>query len=97
MKWQFKDRTPAWAWILAVLLMLNIALQVAAAYGVPRWAPIHPDPIHSYAIHYQGGPTYFVQPWLGVYFDYGFEAAFGLLALFILLLFLNRDKLERVS
>ncbi|MFZ0734606.1 MAG: hypothetical protein WAM79_19965 [Candidatus Sulfotelmatobacter sp.] len=96
MKWQFKDRTPAWAWILAVILILNIALQIATAYGVPRWAPVRADLIDSYPIRYQGGPTYFVQPWLGLYFDYGFEAGFGLLALFIVLLFLNRDNLERV-
>jgi len=97
MNWQFKDGTPIWAWILAVLLILNIALQIATAYGVPRWAPVRADLIHSYPIRYHGGPTYFVQPWLGLYFDYGFEAAFGLLAIFIVLLFLNRDKLERVS
>lgn len=97
MKWQFKGKTPGWAKILAGLLMLNIFLQVATTYWIPRWAPVQIDPAHSYPIRFRGGPTYFVQPWLGAYSDYGIYAGFVLLAVFALLLWLNRDQLERIS
>ena len=96
MTWQFKDKTPAWAKILAGVLILNIVLQVATAYWIPRWAPIHADRVHSYPIRFGGGPTYFVQSWLGAYSDYGLYAGFFLLAVFALLLWVNRDQLERV-
>ena len=95
MKWQFKGKAPGWAKVIAGLLMLNILLQIATAYWISRWAPVRTDPSHSYPIHFGGGPTYFVQPWLGAYSDYGLYAGFILIALFALLLWLNRDQLER--
>jgi hypothetical protein len=95
-KWQFKGKAPGWAKLIAGLLMLNILLQIATAYWIPRWAPVRTDPAHSYPIRFGGGPTYFVQPWLGAYSDYGLYAGFVLIAVFALLLWLNRDQLERV-
>jgi hypothetical protein len=76
--------------------MADIFSQIATTYWIPRWAPILPDSTHSYPIRFRGGPTYFVQPWLGAYFDYGFYAGFVLLGAFLLLLWLNRDKIERI-
>ena len=96
MKLQFKGKTPGWAKILAGVLMLHILMQIATAYWIPRWTPIQPDTMHSYPIRFRGGPTYFVQPWLGAYSDYGLYAGFVLLAVFALLLWLNRDQLERI-
>ena len=95
-KWQFKGKTPGWAKLLAGVLVLNILLQIATAYWIARWAPIQTDPVHSYRIRVRGGPTYFVQPWLGAYSDYGLYLGFVLLALFGLLLWVNRDQLERI-
>jgi hypothetical protein len=96
MRWQFKGKTPWWAKILAGLLVLNIFMQIATAYWIPTWAPVQSDPVHSYRIHFRGGPTYFVQPWLGTFSEYGLYAGFVLLAVFALLLWLNRDQLERI-
>jgi hypothetical protein len=76
--------------------MLNILLQIATAYGIARWAPIQANLVHSYRIRVRGGPTYFVQPWLGAYSDYGIYLGFVLLAVFGLLLWVNRDQLERI-
>jgi hypothetical protein len=95
-KWQFKGETPLWAKILAGVLFLNILLQVVSSYGIPRWTPIHPDAVHSYAIHYRGGPTFYVQPWIGLYVDYGVYLGFAVLVLFLVLLWINRDQLEQV-
>jgi len=95
-KWQFKGKTPGWAKILAGVLVLNILLQIATAYWIARSAPTQADLVHSYRIRVHGGPTYFVQPWLGAYSDYGLYLGFVLLALFAVLLWVNRDQLERI-
>ena len=95
-KWQFKGKTPGWAKVLAGLLVMNILLQIATAYWIARSAPIQADLVHSYRIRVHGGPTYFVQPWLGAYSDYGLYLGFVLLALFAVLLWVNRDQLERI-
>lgn len=95
MKWKFKGETPVWARVLAGLLVVNIFLQIITAYAIPRWFPIQPDPIHSFAVRFKGGPTYFVQPWLGMYSDYGLDIGFVLLGVFLLLLWIKRDQLER--
>jgi hypothetical protein len=76
--------------------MLNILLQIATAYWIARRAPIQADLVHSYRIRVRGGPTYFVQPWLGAYSDCGPYLGFVLLAVFGLLLWVNRDQLERI-
>jgi hypothetical protein len=93
---RFKGKTPAWAPILTGLFLINICVQVVAAYWIPHWAPIQPDLTHSYRIQFRGGPPYFVQPWLGAFSDYGYYAGFALVVLFLLLLWLNRDKVERL-
>ena len=78
-----------------MLLIVNVVLEIAAAYWIPSRAPVEADSVHSYPIRFRGGPTFFVQPWLGAYADFGFYAGFVLLGLMLLLLWLNRDKLER--
>ena len=97
MKWQFKGRAPAWAYVLAVLLLANIVFQLVTAYWIPSWAPVRPDAVHSYPVRFRGGPTFFVPPWLGTYFDYDIYVGFALVSLFGILLWLHRDKLERVG
>jgi hypothetical protein len=95
--WRFKDKTPVWAYVIAALLLGNIVLQIITMFWIPSHAPMRPDVTHAYPIHISGAAVYFVQPWLGAYADYGLYAGFALLALFGLLLWLNRSKLERVS
>ena len=97
MRWQFKGKTPAWAYILTGLLLVNVVLQMVTAYWISSQAPVEADPVHSYPTRFRGGPTFFVQPWLGAYNDYGSYAGFILLGLVLLLLWLDRDKLERAG
>jgi hypothetical protein len=96
-RWKFKGKTPAWAYVLTVLLLVNAVLQIAAAYWISSRAPVEADPVHSFPVRFRGGPTFFVQPWLGAYNDYGFYAGLVLLGLVLLLLWLNRDQLERTG
>jgi hypothetical protein len=95
--WQFKGKTPAWARILAVVIVVNLVFQIVASFGIPRWAPLRRDSMHSYPLHFRGGPTYFVQPWIGMYTEYGYYAGFALLALFFLLLWVKRAQLEKTG
>ena len=97
MRWQLKGKTPAWAYILTVLLLVNVVLQMITAYWISSQAPVEADSVHSYPTRFRGGPTFFVQPWLGAYNDYGFYVGFILLGLVLLLLWLNREKLERAG
>jgi len=43
---------------------------------------------------FRDGNIYFVQPWLGRYLDTRWTGV-GLLAILVVLLFLNRDRIER--
>jgi hypothetical protein len=90
-------KAPASFKVLLALLGFNFVGQFAAFYAIPRWSPLRPDAAHSYLIRFRGGAVYFVQPWLGKYFFYGFCAHFVLLALAFLIAWLHRDELERVS
>lgn len=94
---QFKGKTPVWAQILTGLMLVHVVLQITAAYWISHWALLHPDGTHPYRVRSRGGPAYFVQPWLGAYYDYGLYAGFALLGLVIFLLWFNRDKIERVG
>ena len=95
--WRFKGKTPAWASTLAALIVVNLAGQIAVSWAIPRWAPVQQDAAHSYRIHFLRGPSFFVQPWLGMYTEYGYYAGFVLLALFFLLLWINRGQLEKTG
>ena len=80
-----------------MLLLVNVVLEMVTAYWISSQAPVAADPVHSYPTRFRGGPTFFVQPWLGAYNDYGFFAGFILLGLVLLLLWLDRDQLERAG
>jgi hypothetical protein len=95
-RWQFKGEAPASFKVLFTLLGINFLGQMAAFYGIPRWSRIRPDAAHSYLVRFKGGAVYFVQPWLGKCFHYGFWAHFVLLALISLIFWLHRDELERL-
>lgn len=97
MRWQFKGETPLSIKILFALMIVNLAGQLGAAYAIPRWAPLQPDAVYSCPIHLRGSPAYFVQPWLGAYFEYGFWSHFVLLGLAFVEAWIHRDELERTS
>jgi hypothetical protein len=97
MRWQFKGKTPLSIKILFGLMIVNLAGQLGVAYAIPHWAPLQPDAVHSYLIHLRGSPAYFVHPWLGAYFEYGFWSHFVLLGLAFFIAWIHRGELERIS
>jgi glycerol-3-phosphate acyltransferase PlsY len=96
MKWQFKGKPPASIYVIFVLLWVNLLGQMATSFLIPKWSPITPDAVHSYFVRFKGMAGYYVEPWLGAYFVYGFWLHFVLLALLFLLFWLHRDEIERV-
>lgn len=97
MRWQFKGKTPLSIKILLGLMIVNLAGQLGLAYAIPHWAPLQPDDMHTYLIHFRGSPAYFVQRWLGAYFEYGFWSHFVLLGLAFVVAWIHRDELDRIS
>jgi len=82
--------------VIFALLGINFLGQLATSLAIPRWSPITPDAAHPYLVRFKGFAGYFVAPWLGRYFDYGYWLYFVLLALFFGLLWFHRDQLERI-
>lgn len=97
MRWQFKGKAPVSFKVLFALLGVNFLGQFGTSWAIPRRSPTMPDFAHSYPIRFRGGAVYFVQPWLGKYFYYGFASHFVLLALMVLIMWLHRDEIERVG
>ncbi len=94
--WRFKDRTPLWFKAIVVLLMADAALHLTLLMTVSNWALHSPDAAHSHRVPFRDGNVYFVSWWLGRYLDAWWIAP-GLFAILVLLLFVNREQIERSS
>jgi hypothetical protein len=94
--WRFKNRTPLWFTAIVALLMADAVLHFTLLMTVSNWALPSPDAAHSYRIPFRDGNVYFVQWRLGRYLDAWWIAP-GLLAILVVLLFINREQIERVS
>jgi len=92
--WRFKERTPLWFTAIVTLLLVDSVLHFGLLFTVSSWAQSSRDTVHTYRIPFRDGVNYFVPFWLGRYLDTWWIGV-GLLALLVLLLFLNRDRLER--
>lgn len=96
MSFRFKGKTPAVIKVVFARLCVNGLGQLVTSYAIPRWSPITPDAAHPYMVRFKGFAGYFVQPWLGMYFEYGYWTHLVLLALFFVMLWLYRDQIERI-
>ena len=94
MGWQFKGGTPWWFKIVLALLVVDSVLHFGLLLTVSTWAQSSQDAFHTYRLPFRDGGIYFVQSWLGRYLDARWTGAV-LLAIIVVLLVLNRDRLER--
>jgi hypothetical protein len=92
--WRFKGKTPLWFIVTAGLLLLNALLHFGMLLTISSWAQPVKDADHSYRLPFRDGAIYFVQPWIGEYLN-AWWIGVGLLVALALLIFLNRDQLER--
>jgi hypothetical protein len=95
-RWQFKEKTPMSVKVVMPLFFAVMVLDLAAGWNIPEWSPTAPDQVHSIPMHWRGGVTYFVQPWLATLLHDADWCAGGLGAISALLFWLHRDELERV-
>jgi hypothetical protein len=94
--WRFKDRTPFWFKAIALLLIGDAALHFTLLMTVSNWALSSADAAHSHRVPFRDGNVYFVSWRLGWYLDAWWIAP-GLFAILVLLLFINREQIERAS
>lgn len=92
--WRFKERTPLWFTVIVVVLIGDSVAHFVLLMTVSVWAQSSRDAAHTYVVPFRDGVNYFVQPMLGLYLDTHWIGA-SLFALLVLLLLLNRNKLER--
>ena len=95
-RWYFKEEAPWSVKVVLVLFMAVLLPDIAAAWSIPEWAPRVPDALHSVPMRYQGGTTYFVEPWMARAAHYADWLALGFGTACVVLFILYRDKLERV-
>lgn len=94
--WRFKDKAPWWFNTVVGFLIVDSALHFGLLMTVSSWADSSRDALRTYPLPFRDGRVYFVQPWLGQYLDAKWIGA-GLLLLLVILLFVNREKLERAG
>jgi hypothetical protein len=90
--WDPKGWAAVAAYTTFALMTINFLVAYALAFAIPRGWPTAPDVVHSYPIRFKGGAVYFVQPWLGKYFQNDIWIGLALLGLFFLLMWICRDE-----
>lgn len=94
--WRFKNSTPLWFKLVVALIFADSTLHFGLLSTVSMWASSLRDATHPHPVPFRDGNVYFIDVWLGRYLD-AWWISVGLLALLILLLVLNRDRIERAS
>jgi len=94
MSWQFKEKTPTWFYVLAGLLMADTAVHFGLSLMVSSWASPKRDALHMHPLPFRDGVVYFVGDALGWYLG-AWWISVVLFAILVVLLVVNRAKLER--
>ncbi|HTS34624.1 MAG TPA: hypothetical protein VMH04_03070 [Candidatus Solibacter sp.] len=92
--WHFKGKTPWWFMLTAGLVLVDSAVHVALLATVSSWAQPRPDIAHSYRLPFRDGNIYFTSQLLGTYLDIRW-IGIALILILAVLLFVNRDQLEK--
>lgn len=92
--WRFKGKTPMWFTALVALITVDTTAHFVPLWTVAHWAQATADDLHRYRLPSHDGVIYFVQPLVGEYLN-AWWIDVGLLVILVVLLFANRNKLER--
>jgi hypothetical protein len=91
---KFRGEAPMAFKVVLALFAANVLTQIAISYALPRYFSVTPDDVHTFPLH-KGGVTFFVQPWLAQFSDYGSWANYVFFGMLCVILFVYRDRLER--
>jgi hypothetical protein len=99
-------RGPTYAFVGRAPLAFRAAGVVMAAIFLPLWllmftsrwwAARSPDEIRSYPVHFKGGAVYYYQPPIGWFLANGLWLFFAAFIIAGLIMWLNRDRVERIG
>jgi hypothetical protein len=79
-------------WIMMAEFVVSWILFVTLS----RWAQSAPDASHSVELHMKGGHSYYLSPGVGWFLNHHLWIFFALFAMLFLIMFIHRDKIERV-
>ncbi|HTW59244.1 MAG TPA: hypothetical protein VMD99_14025 [Terriglobales bacterium] len=94
MGWRFKGKTPLWFKLVAGLLVADATAHFILQWTVSSWASPVRDALHPSPLPFRDGVVYFVAPEVGWYLN-AWWIAVALFLVLVVLLVVNRDRLER--
>jgi hypothetical protein len=92
--WRFKEKTPLWFKLIVALLIADAAAHFILLWTVSSWASPVRDTMHPRPLPFRDGVVYFVAPEVSWYLG-AWWIAVGLFFVLVILLVMNRDRLER--
>jgi hypothetical protein len=96
MSWRFKEKTPLWFLLVAGLLIADAVAHFALLFTVSWWASPVRDALHPRPLPFRDGFVYFVTQEVSWYLG-AWWIAVALFFILAILLFVNRDQLERTD
>lgn len=91
---RFKNGVPFFFKLISAVIVLNFIAEFTLLYLLPKISQPIPRGHSTFAI-VRGRNIYFVNSWLGHYLSIGSWLQFVLIALLIVVLFLNRSQIEK--
>jgi hypothetical protein len=95
-RWQWIGKPPLYWTVFLCAVFGNIATSLLLSFTLPRWARSIPDASHPVELRMKGGHLYYLSPEIGWYMNNDVWITFGLLGILALIMFIHRDKVERV-
>jgi hypothetical protein len=95
-RYEWIGEPPLYWTVIAVAMMGNVAVSLILSYTLPRWARSIPDASHPIELRMKGGHLYYLSPGMGWYMNHDLWITFGLLGILALIMFIHRNKVERV-
>jgi hypothetical protein len=95
-RWQWIGKPPLYWTVLLCAMMGQVAVSLVLFFTLPRWARSISDALHPVELRMKGGHLYYLSPGMGWYMNNDVWITFGLLGILALIMFIHRDKIERV-
>ena len=96
-RYQWVDKPPLYWAIIACAMMGHIAVSLVLFFTLPRWTRSVPDASHPIELRMKGGHLYYLSPGMSWFMNNDVWITFGLLGILALIMFIHRDKVERVD